>query len=486
MKSSIGICVSVAWLFTSFVTIGSVYAYAGNNDDSPGHNIYASITPQDAYEIGVDAYSYLYPLITMDVTRNVMTLTSDKNKGNIVGANQFRHLRAYPDVNFKEVVRPNFDTLYSTAWLDLTKEPQIVSAPDTNGRYYLLPMLDMWSNVFATPGKRTTGTGPGHWAVIPLGWKGSLPEGVEKINAPTPYVWILGRTQTNGPEDYAAVHKIQDGLKITALSQWGKSDAPPVTVHESLNPHVNTTEIPLEQVNAMGAKEYFTYGSELLQTIPPQLTDWSILSRLQKLGIGQGMKFSFDSLSPDIQVELERAVKDGLNKMKSSGPSLVRKSNGWLMSTESTGVYGNDYLKRAVIALVGLGANNPVDAVYPVLFTDDTGAPLEGGKRYVLHFNKNSTPPTNAFWSITMYDQEGFPVTNVLNRFTISSWMPLKRDADGSLEIYIQPDNPGKDKESNWLPSPSEGRLGITMRVYWPQQSIVDGGWVPPAAKRLN
>jgi hypothetical protein len=178
------------------------------------------ITEEAAHAIGVDAYVYLYSLVTMDVTRKQLT-NVEPGKGTLGGPmNAFANAPAFPSADFKAVVRPNFDTLYSSAYLDLTKEPMVVSVPDTNGRYYLLSMLDMWSDVFASPGWRTTGTAAGNFLVTPPGWSGGVPEGFTRINAPTPYVWIIGRTKTDGPADYDAVHKIQAGFKIMALSDW--------------------------------------------------------------------------------------------------------------------------------------------------------------------------------------------------------------------------------------------------------------------------
>src|SRR5262245_56055751 len=243
------------------------------------------ISAQEAETIAQEAFIYLYPLVTMDVSRRQLT---NIEAGKMVGRgpmNTFTNVREFPDANFREVVRPNFDTLYSSGWLDLTKEPMIVSAPDTQGRYYLLPMLDMWSDVFAAPGKRTSGTTAANYAVVPPGWSGTLPTGVERIQSTTPYVWVIGRTQTNGPKDYAAVHKIQDGYKIMPLSQWGKTPTP-VTVQ--IDPSVDMKTPPLRQVNDMPAEKYFSYAAELMKVNPPHITDWSTLARLKRIGIEPG------------------------------------------------------------------------------------------------------------------------------------------------------------------------------------------------------
>jgi len=442
-----------------------------------------SIDSREACQIGIEAYVYLYPLITMDVTRRVMTNVPAGEKPGLGPMNAFHHMRAFPSAEFREVVRPNFDTLYSPAWLDLTEEPVIVSVPDTGGRYYLLPMLDMWSDVFAVPGKRTSGTGAANYALIPPGWTGSLPGGVERIDAPTPYVWIVGRTQTNGPKDYKAVNQVQDGYLITPLSQWGKNVEPMKAV---IDTRVDMKTPPLEQVNTMPAAQYFGYGAELMKVNPPHVTDWSMITRLKRIGIEPGKSFDLDKASPAVQSALERAVIDGLTLMNDKVPVMARVVNGWQMNTDTMGVYGNYYLKRAIIAMIGLGANQPEDAVYPLNIADAEGEPLEGTSKYVMHFAKEELPPVDAFWSFTMYDEEGFQVANKLNRFAIGDRDDLKFNTDGSLDIYIQADSPGADKESNWLPSPSKGNLGLTMRLYAPKPQVVDGRWAPPAVRKIE
>ncbi|WP_228061259.1 DUF1254 domain-containing protein [[Phormidium] sp. LEGE 05292] len=396
--------------------------------------------------------------------------------------NAFHHLRTFPPADFREVVRPNFDTLYSSAWLDLTQEPMIVSAPDTNDRYYLLPMMDMWSDVFAVPGKRTSGTSAAHFGVFLKGWNGTLPDGVQPIESPTPYVWIIGRTQTNGPKDYPAVHQVQDGYRIAPLSRWGQAYEPETA---AIDPTVDMKTPPLNQVNSMTAAQYFSYGAELMKLNPPHITDWSTIARLERIGIIPGNSFDFDGAAPAVKAGLEQAVVDGLKLMYAKLPTLAQVVNGWQMNIDTMGVYGNYYLKRAIVAMVGLGANQPQDAIYPLNLVDANGQPMEGGNQYVLHFSPTELPPVEAFWSLTMYDAEGFQVANPLDRFAIGDRDPLTYNSDGSLDIYFQHESPGVDKESNWLPSPAQGKLGLTMRLYAPKAQVLDGRWVPPAVKRL-
>lgn len=449
---------------------------------SPVARAAGPISEQDAYEIGVEAYTYLYPMVLMDATRRVITNLPPGVKEGFGPVNTFHHLRAFPDAAFREVVRPNFDTLYSIAWLDLTKEPMVVTAPDTQGRYYMLPILDMWTDVFASPGTRTTGNGPGRFAVVPPGWQGRLPEGVQRIAAPTPYVWIIGRTQTNGPNDYEAVHQVQAGYMITPLSQLDRAPQP---AKATIDPTVDMKTPPMTLVDTMTADKYFAYAAELMKLHPPHITDQPIVARMRRIGIEPGKSFDLGKADVAVNRALERAASDALKAMREKIPTLARVVNGWQMNTDTMGVYGNYYLKRAVVALVGLGANLPEDAVYPFNFGDADGKPLTGASKYMLHFARNEIPPANAFWSVTLYDKDGFPTANDLKRNAIGDRDPLKSNGDGSLDLYIQHESPGTDKESNWLPAPA-GDFNLTMRVYSPRAQVLDGSWAPPAIKRVQ
>jgi len=317
---------------------------------------------------------------------------------------------------------------------------------------------------------------------VPPHWDGKLPQGVQRIDAPTPYVWIIGRTQTNGAKDYEAVHKVQAGYTITPLSQWGKKPQP---VKAIIDPAVDMKTAPMIQVDTMAAGKFFAYAAELLKVNPPHITDQPIIARMRRIGIVPGQSFDLGKADPAVMRALERAAPDALKNMQTKIPTLARVVNGWSMNTDTMGVYGNYYLKRAIVALIGLGANVPEDAVYPLNLGDADGKPLTGTNKYVLQFAKNEIPPVTAFWSITLYDKDGFPTANALNRNAIGDRDDLKFNADGSVDLYFQNESPGKDKESNWLPAPT-GDFNLTMRLYAPKLEVLDGRWAPPPIRRVQ
>ncbi|MGY4262996.1 hypothetical protein ACVJF2_001566 [Bradyrhizobium sp. USDA 4519] len=359
-----------------------------------------AINEQEAHAIAVDAYIYFYPLLTMDITRKQFT-NVEPGKDNFKGPmNTFVNVPEYPPANFKGVVRSNFDTLYSVSWLDMTKEPVVVSVPDTDGRFYLLPMLDMWSDVFASPGWRTTGTKAGTFLVTAPGWRPDLrdrfaeefklPKDTQRIDAPTPYVWVIGRTKTDGPPDYDAVHKIQAGYKVTPLSEFGKTQKP---TEVRIDPSVDMKTAPKVQVDTMSAGVYFAQAAELLKLHPPHITDEPIIAQMKRIGIEPGKSFEISKVDPVLQRALETAPQDGQKLMAWKVPTLARVANGWSMNTDTMGVYGNYYLKRAIVAQLGLGANLPEDAIYPLNLADNTGKPLDGANKYTITFEKGAAPP---------------------------------------------------------------------------------------------
>jgi hypothetical protein len=309
-----------------------------------------------------------------------------------------------------------------------------------------------------------------------------VPAGFARIDAPTPYVWIIGRTKTDGPADYAPVHEVQKGYKITPLSGWGK---PPVAVTQTIDPNVDVKTPPKLQVDTMAGDKFFAYAAELSKVHPPHITDEPIIARMARIGLEPGKTFDMTKADSTVRKAIEDAPAQAQKLMAWKIPTLARVANHWSMNTDTMGVYGNYYLKRAIVAQLGLGANLPEDAIYPNSVGDENGKPLDGANKYIVRFAKDAVPPVEAFWSITLYDDEGFQVANPLNRFAVSSWMPFKRDADGSLTLYVQNDNPGGDREANWLPAPTSP-FNLTMRLYAPKSEALTGVWNPPAIKRVD
>ncbi|WP_104092454.1 DUF1254 domain-containing protein [Arthrobacter sp. GMC3] len=437
----------------------------------------STATTTEIQEITQQAYSYLYPLVIMDITRLQF---QDLSNGPQIGRgpqNTFTHVEEFPPADFRGVVAPNFDTLYSVVWLDLSKGPVIIHMPDTNGRYYLLPVLDMWTDVFAVPGKRTTGTGEGDFLVATPGWDGEVPDEVTVLNAPTSTVWIIGRTQTNGPADYDAVRAVQRGITLRTLEGGAPSTiAPPSVAPEDLN----LTIAPLDIVNGLSAVDFFTYAARLMKNYPPHPTDFSILAQIRRIGLIPGEDFDVSDFDAEGIDALEAGAKAALAHQLAIFPTVAKIVNGWSMNTDTMGVYGNFYLKRAIVAMIGLGANPPEDAVYPVAVTDADGNPLVGETDYVLHFDADQLPPVSAFWSVTMYDNDSFQVANEIDRFALGDRDDLTYNDDGSLDLYFQKSNPGPDRLANWLPSAS-GPLRVIMRLYGPAPHALDGRWAPPA-----
>lgn len=436
---------------------------------------------KEIVSIAQEAYVYGYPLILMKITKDVSTNYEIPEKG-LGPINQFSHMRKFPDHTLTEVVKPNCDTYYSLAWLDLKQEPLILSVRDTNERYYQLPMLDAWTNVISSPGKRTTGTKSENFLISGPQWTGNVPEGMKQIKAPTNMVWILGRTQTNSPEDGATIVKsIQDGYKLTPLSQWGTTYSPPKGMVE---PNISKTP-PVFQVKEMKIDNFFNLLNKLMLENPPSEADTPIMNRIKEIGVKPGGTFdlnAFDENTKAALLTIPTKVHDAFDKIRAEG-TLASLENGWSVARKGLGKYGTDYQTRAFVAYIGLGANLPEDAVYPNAMIDSNGKPFNGKNRYVIHFEKGKLPPANAFWSITIYNTKEFLVENPINRYAIGDRDKLKFNDDGSLDIHVQHENPGPQKESNWLPAPANG-FSLTMRIYWPKEEMLDGTWkIPPVVK---
>ena len=475
----------IHWL-SSLATLACLVAVTGCKTGSKQKPAAAkaTMTARETSDIATEAYIFGYPLVKMDLTRRVMTNVRFP-EGMNAPMGQFARIRTYPAASNREITTPSADTLYTAVWLDVAKEPWVLSLPDTQGRYCLFPMLDGWSTVFETPGKRTTGTGPQKYAITGPDWKGKLPSGLKEYKSPTSMVWVIGRVSCTGTsDDYAAAHAIQDECSAVPLSAYAKPYAPqPGSVDSAID-----METPVrEQIKQMDAANFFNRLALLMKDNPPSKADGPILKKMARLGIVPGQPFDINKLNAAEVQALQAVPEAAFTKMKAwfkdgakAGDSISQ--NGWVLNLK-TGLYDIDYIQRALIAAIGLGANRPQDTFYAISIADGAGEPYSGNFRYVMHFPPGLAPSVNAFWSLTMYDADYFFVENALSRYALGSRDPLKFNGDGSLDLYIQRHPPEAARQSNWLPA-AEEKFILMLRFYWPKESMLNGEWKIPPVKR--
>ena len=420
-----------------------------------------------------ELWVYAFPLVLTDVSREAQSAGTP--------INTFKHRRTIPDATSTDVASPNADILYSQAWLDLSKGPVILTVPETKGRYYLLALLDAYTNVVASIGKRTTGTEKRTFAIVGPGFKGSLPEGTSEVRSPTDLAWIFGRTAVSDKADVANAVKIQDQYKLAGPAQ--KTAAPPAKgapAAKGAAPAPEAKGSPRDQVAAMNAAAFFGRVAMLLPGNPPSKEDAPILEKIKLVGITPGKPFDTSKLDPAVVQALDEGIQAAIKAVSgaASGLSGADIRNGWKID-RALGRWGNDYGRRAIAAWNGIGVNAPEDAIF--MSSDlGSGKKLDGANRYVLHFDPNQLPPAEAFWSLSLYDDKQRFVANPANRYNLGSGDRLRANADGSVDIVIANADPGRD--ANWLPAP-KGPFNVLLRVYWPKQELIDGRWNPPPIK---
>ncbi len=431
--------------------------------------------------IAQEAYIFGYPLVMMDMTKQVMTNVAIK-QGKYAPLGEFANMRTFPNASFKEITAPNADTLYSFAFVDLQKEPYILHLPDEGSRYYLMPILSAWTNIFESLGTRTTGTKEQNFLIAGPKWSGDVPKDLKMIRAPTNLILLLGRTFCSGTQqDYAKVHDLQSQYTLTPLSYYNKPYKAP---KGTINPSIDMQTPVREQVDKMDGPEFFKKFTELMINNPPGSLDKEIVEKMKKIGIEPGKEYNLAQMSPEIQKAISKAPKLAQEKIRSYVKDSGRNENGWQVSIK-LGNYGLGYLRRATIAATGFGSNLPDDAMYPTTTVDSNGNRLNGKNKYVLHFEKDELPPVKGFWSLTMYNDDYFFVPNSLNRYALSPQNNLQYNQDGSLDLYIQNTPPGKDKESNWLPSPKDNFI-LMLRLYWPEDDVLNNRWNPPPVQLIK
>jgi hypothetical protein len=488
---------------------------------------------EGAVRDAVDAYIYGYPLVTFDMARMQQT-NVEKPDEQHAPMNQLIKMRTYLPIDNHCCAAPNADTLYTIAWLDVYDEPWILSIPEIKDRYYIVPLLDGFSEVIKVISSINDGSKARNLAITGPGWSGTLPDGVTEVKSSTAIVWMLGRIYSTGtPADYKAVNDIQDRFKLVPLSAWGKPWTPPPGV---VDPDFDMKTAVRAQINSMDIYTYFNYLARLLKANPPKPEDAAMVEKLVNIGLVPGEDFDPGKLralegqaeeaiaaiaqgelgtEPDVHARTHFTQGIGIvadqgfdtGKLGSLDRKLIKlvpkigllemalrlkqqpTINGWLYFTGGVGSWGTDYLLRGMGNLLGPGWNHAEDAVYPLALKDVDGNAYDGSEsNYVMHFEKGGLPPVDGFWSLTMYDKDLFLVPNAIDRYNLSQRDTFITNPDGSIDLYIQADSPGKDKEANWLPAP-RGEFKLCMRVYGPTKTsptILDGSWEPPPVKKVE
>jgi hypothetical protein len=388
--------------------------------------------------------------------------------------NSMHRVATYEDT---AVVTPNSDTPYTTLWLDLRTEPMVISVPAVaKERYYSVQLIDGNAYNYGYIGSRATGSEPGDYLVVGPDWKGQTPARIKKVfSSTTPFALTLFRTQLFNAEDMPNVEKVQAGYKAQPLSAFVKQPAPPAA-----------PKIDFLPATTQGIKSnFFDYLDAALQFVPPSAEDKDVRVRIARIGIGPGKTVEFKDLSPEHKAAVLEGMKAGAAKVATFLSSGAKNVNGWNIGAffGDRSFYKGDWLLRACAASYGLYGNDAVEAMYPYTRTDATGETLDGSKHnYTLTFPAGQLPPVNSFWSVTMYDGKSqLLIKNPINRYLINSPMlpGMKKNADGSLTLYIQKDSPGAAKESNWLPAPND-TIYLVLRLYWPKAEATEGKWASP------
>ncbi|QKH35356.1 DUF1254 domain-containing protein [Achromobacter pestifer] len=400
--------------------------------------------------------------------------------------NNQHHVATYQDT---AIVTPNSDTPYSFVWLDLRAEPMVISVPAVEKRrYYAVQLIDSNTYNYGYIGTRATGNAPGNYMVVGPDWKGEKPANIKKVfTSTTPFSLALIRTQLFNPKDIKNVENVQAGYKAQPLSAFLKQPAPPAAPPLKLLP-----------ATTAGIKQnYFEYLDAALQYVPMTPEDRELRARLARIGIGPGKTFEFKDLSLEHKAAVLLAMKEGEEKIEKFVATGVKNVNGWNIGSffGDRTYYKGDWLKRAAGAKSGVYGNDDVEAMYPITRVTATGEIIDTSKhKYTITFPAGQLPPVNAFWSVTMYDGKSqLLIKNPINRYLINSPMvpTMKKNADGSLTLYIQKDSPGKALEANWLPAPND-TVYLVMRLYWPKESppsILPAGagtWKPPGVVALK
>jgi hypothetical protein len=448
----------------------------------------ADLTPAETKAIAEEGFIYGLPIV---MNYGVMYEYAVDKKSSQFKApfNQLNSMHRVATPEDTAIVTPNSDTPYSVGFMDLRAEPIVISVPAIErSRYYSVQLCDGNTFNYGYIGTRATGPEAGDYMVAGPDWKGETPPGIKKVfNSTTEFSMVIFRTQLFNPTDMPNVIKIQEGYKMQPLSAFLKQPAP------SAAPAINFPKIDKE----LAKTGFFDYLAFQLQFAPAGPEEKAIREKLDRLGVEAGKPFDFKALSPEQKAAVVEGMKAGEANVTQAVSNAGKNIHGWRI-TDPDGdraFFNGDWLKRSVAAQAGIYGNDSVEATYPITRVDVDGEPLDGSKHnYTLTFPADQLPPVNAFWSVTMYDGKSqLLIKNPIHRYLINSPMlpEMKKNADGSLTLYIQKNSPGKDKESNWLPAPND-LIYLVMRLYWPKTeppSILppgEGTWKPPGIVKVK
>jgi hypothetical protein len=422
------------------------------------------------YTLAVQGATYCAPLVAMYNLRSTVAF-GPKPKAK---PNEIWRLEdiSTPKLSAESgYVSPNVNVIYGFGFADLGAEPVILSAPDSGGRYYMVEIVDMWTNAFAYPAGGASGYKGGKFALVGPGWKGTLPPDVKRIDAPTRWVELQPRVYVKDEADLAAARKVLEAITLQGLSRYTGGTAPaPVAYNYELpkmNPKVATSHMQFDD-----PLQFWSICSAAMnENPPPQSEVTAVLPQFKYLGLELGKQWKPDTVNPLILAQMKKASQQIGGLALGTMPLAGKLANGWVIPPANTGFGGTDYLSRLDVAVFGLTANTVEQAIYYSGVLDGNNQPMTGAKRYTMTLKEPmlyAKPVPPGFWSVTMYDKvTNYSVPNSINRYDLGSQSNLKKNADGTITLYLQHDNPGKDKESNWLPAP-KGPFYLILRNYAP------------------
>ena len=430
-----------------------------------------SETDENIWETVEAAYVYTFPLVLMDATETSATNTEEAATEK-APVNQFIHSVALADAQFKTVVTPNVDTIYSQVWYDLSEEPMVYELPETD-RFCKVQVLDGWTNTAAVLDKA------GAYAITLSTWEGELPEGVTRIDVPTSMAWSITRIVLTGEEDLPNVYAIQEKMKLMPLSDYISGDTyePPRGSYSEENDY-----IPVDKVLSMDPITFFNKANELMVKNSPATADKEMLEKIAVVNIGPGMEFDISVLTGDVAENWKTMLTEIQLKLIKEGQKFSKKLGQWDYFGEPIGDFNTEYAYRALVALAGLGANTVEVALYPKIEQDADGNTLTGEKSYILHFESYPQVLEGGFWSVTAYGDDDFLIDNPIDRYCINDRSDLKVNDDGSVDVILSKDAP--EDTTNWLPV-DNGGFHLYMRIYTPDMDALET-WTAPTITEID